>query len=141
MSKDIKWSIKEADIRWTYLNKEKKCAVVEFEEDMALAHLIMNGVIFTNSHHWEKEWPEAAREATALCVLCNDVFAWGTADAETIAHHEIQELYAYWEKDFVWGTAIWAIRNRKCKPQKPVEDLIRKACIWDIDGIYKELGL
>ena len=50
------------DVIWSYDDK------TVFEEGKALAVLLDCEAIFLNSHHWEDEWPEAARKTTALCV-------------------------------------------------------------------------
>lgn len=106
-----------------------------FDEEMALAALLANQVIFINTHHWMKDWPEDARNTTALCVNCNDVFAWGCADAERIILPELPDLYDMWLRDRYWGAAVWCMIKRNQMPQGPVESAIRADNKWDIDAL------
>lgn len=110
------------------------------EDALALAILLANEVIFLNEYWWEDEWPEEARKRTALCVGCNDVFMWGSADAEDLFFSELQDLYEHWVKDPEWGSAVWCIKRRKMMPQPPVEDRIRAAGIWDLDSMGLEIN-
>lgn len=100
-----------------------------------LAALLMAEVIFLNSHHWMKEWPEDARKMTSFNVICNDVFAWACADAESIEYKDIEDVYDHWIKDPDWGPAVWCIKKRGMMPQKPVAEKIAELGIWDLDEI------
>lgn len=141
MAEDIKWALEEEDVRWTMAwtpreqYPEKPAEEPMFEEAAALSHLLMNEVVFLNSHWFEKDWPKAAQDGICVCVNCNDVFAWGCADAEGLPYKEIQALYEMWRKDPVWGPAVWCVRRRGQMPQKPVEARIRAAGIWDLDAL------
>lgn len=106
---------------------------IEFEPERALAHLLLHEVVFTNDHWWKKEWPEDAKETFSINVNCNDVFAWGAADAEELPHDQLETLWYMWRKDPDWGPAIWCIQKRRQMPQKPVEARIRRAGIWNLD--------
>ncbi len=134
---DIQWAIEKEDI---YLAMREGDIV--FRPEGALAHLLLNDVIHLNSRHWMKDLPDDVRNATALFVGCNDVFAWACSDAEELPYHEIENLYAMWRKDPMWGPAVWCIIRRKQMPQKPVERDIRAAGIWDLDslGLGEEMG-
>ena len=113
-----------------------------FNSGLALAALLLSKAAFLNSNWFEDSWPEEAKKTVAICINTSDVFAWGTADAETIPYNKIEEVYRYWVKDRTWGTAIWAvIVSNKELPQKPVADAIRKAGIWDLDALQKEHNL
>lgn len=139
---EIKWTLEPRNIEWdmdwgndpTKFNGKVGHELI-FEEEAALAHLLMNEVVFLNSHWWEKEWPEAARKQTSINVNCNDVFAWGCADAESMLHDDIENLYRMWRKDPEWGSAVWCMIRRNQMPQKPVEKRIRDAGIWDLDSL------
>jgi hypothetical protein len=145
---EIKWNLEPSDIEWeidwtltkaTLKDNERIQAKpdkeMQFESECALAHLLMNEVVFLNDHWWQKEWAEDAQRISSINVNCNDVFAWGCADAEELPYREIENLYRMWRKDPQWGAAIWCIIRRKQMPQKPVEDSIRKACMWDLDKL------
>ena len=127
---DIRTSIRLDEIEIT-LDDGK----VIFSDEEALALLLMNDVIFVNDHWYEKDWPSEAQRTTSLCVNCNDVFAWGCADAENIHVSELASLYAMFKKDPAWGSAIWCMVKRKEMPQKPVEKAIRAMGIWDLDAL------
>ena len=94
-----------------------------------------NEVIFLSSNWFQNEWPEAAQKQICVFVVCNDMFAWGCADGEDLPFDEIENLYRMWRKDPQWGPAIWCMIKRKEMPQKPLEKMIRKAGIWDLDSL------
>lgn len=125
------WSARRED--GTRLHPDQPEQEEEFESDKALAMLLMNDVIFLNSHWWEEDWPERARKQTALCVNCNDVFAWGCADGEGIEYAELEELYRLWLKYPRHGGDLWCVLKRGQMPQSPVAQSMRKAGI-DLDG-------
>lgn len=140
-------SIEEGSVYWEmnwgkYLKEDgskqypdKPDVEIMFEEELALAHLLINEVVFLNSYWWKEGWPEEAKEAFSINVNTNDVFAWGCADAESISFDELQEVYDYWKKDPRWGTAVWAIKKNNLMPQKPIYNDIQKAGLWDLDSM------
>jgi len=107
----------------------------EINENFALAHLLINEIIFINSYWFKEEWNETDKTIIAICVNCNDIFAWGYADAEPLSYDEIENLYEYWVKDPSWGSAVWCIKRRNELPQKPVYDMIMEEGIWDLDNM------
>lgn len=119
-----------------------------FDDNEALAHLLAKGQVFINNHWWMKEnelnedekhkaWPEEACRTFSINVNCNDVFAWGCADAEEMMEDELEDVYQHYHKDPSWGAAVWCIKKRGELPQKPVYNAIMKAGIWNLD----EMGL
>ncbi|BBA65598.1 predicted ORF [Xanthomonas phage XacN1] len=76
-----------------------------------------------------------------IYVNCSDVFAWGCSDAEDYVDDQLLTLFKMFNKDRSWGTAMWCMIQRKERPQKPVEDAIRKEGIWDFDAFIAEHGL
>lgn len=142
MKNDIKRNVEDSDVKWSYLSeyengikRETPVEKIEFEEEGALALMIINEVVFLNSNWWKKDWPEAAQKSISINVNCNDVFAWGSADAETLPYSQIETLYKMWRKDPSWGAAVWCMIQRNQMPQKPVEKRIREAAIWDLDSL------
>lgn len=123
-------TIIEKDLITTWLNGEK-----HFDENLALALLLNNEVVFLNSFWMHKELPELIQKKTIIYVICNDMFAWGCSDAEEINHDEIEGLYEHYIKDQIFGAAIWCCKRRNMLPQKPVYNDIRKLGIWDIDNL------
>ena len=101
----------------------------EFEDGLALAYLLKKEVVFLNSRWWRNE----DKEQISVAVNCNDVFAWGCADAEPLPYIQIRPLYERVIKDPDWGAAKWCIEQRGQMPQKPVENAIKKAGLWDVD--------
>lgn len=108
-------------------------------EPVMLAVLLSQGVLILGSHWYRTEWPEDARAGAAFAVICNDVFAWGAADAVSIAKSDIPVVFDYWLKDPEWGPAVWCIERRGCAPQPPVLEAIRRGGIWPIDAILASL--
>ena len=133
---EMDWSDRNAQGERLYPDKPEK--ETEFEQGMALALLLANEVVFVNDHWWEKEWPEAARKAISLNVLCNDVFAWGCSDVEEASLGDLRSLYDAWLKDTAWGGAVWCIIRRRQMPQRPVEERLRAAGVWDVDALCME---
>ena len=118
-------------VKWSYKGKE------EFSNEAALTVLLLERQIFLNSNWYMDDWPEDAQKMTSLNVNCNDVFAWGCADAEDVEFKELKDLFEHYIKDPGWGTAVWCIKRRGYLPQKPVYEAIQKNGIWNLD----EMGL
>jgi len=139
----MKNTIETTDIEWT-MNwpqekyPDKPATELVFEEGPALAHLLLNEVVFLNSPWWLKDVPEPVKDATNVFVDCSDVFAWACADAETLPYSEIENVYRLWRADPQWGAAKWCAIQRKQQPQKPVIDRMKKAGVWDT--IMENLG-
>ena len=136
---EMDWSQTDTKGNRKWPDKPEKEKIFEVEEAVAL--LLINEVIFLNSHHWEKEWPDRARKTTSLNVNCSDIFAWGCADAEEICvDDEIEDLYRMWKDNPTWGSALWCMMKRREMPQKPVEEDMRKDDV-DLDAFQKEHNL
>ncbi len=107
-------------------------------EEHILAYFLLDGTIFINNGWWYKEegkqWPE---DRITIHVNCNDVFAWGTADSEDITYSELKDLYEFVKKDPNLGSSAWCIKKRKQMPQKPLEEMFKKAKIWDLEDLIK----
>ena len=140
---DIEWEMDWSDLdengNRKYPDKPEKEMV--FEEEGALALMLLNRVFHLNDHWWHKDWPEDARKVISFNVNCSDVFAWGCSDSEELPFDEIKNLYDLWRKDPVWGPAIWCMIKRREMPQEPVERSIRAKGIWDLDELAKTHGL
>lgn len=114
--------------------------------EAALAVLLREDVLFANAmRYWAPEWEadqdnpgrlkdsgrgELAGPTIVLFVNCNDVFAWGCADAEPLPYNEVGNLYRAWAFG-PWGVAKWCCLRRKIRPQERVEALMRQAGVWD----------
>lgn len=124
---DVYWEMTWSQDR----HPDKPPIEIMFDHGQALARLLAEDVLFTNSFYWEKEWPEAARNKAGLFVNCNDIFAWACSDAERLPYDGIQSLYDMWLEDKSWGPAKWCAIQRNQKPQGPVIDAMKKAGVWD----------
>jgi hypothetical protein len=109
-----------------------------FSDEDALALLLLNEQVFLNDHWWERDWPEDARKQTSINANCNDVFAWGFADAEGVKFEDIEDVYKHFIKDPEWGVAVWCIKKRGIMPQRPVAERISEAGIWNLASMGLE---
>lgn len=144
------------DYRWT--DKDGK-EHHNFNDELALALLLINDEVFTNSYWWkfkdlgpwnpetrrcesipkkDATWTEEESKLISVHVNCNDIFAWGCADSEDLPHDEIENLYRMWRADPTWGSAKWCAIRRKQKPQGPVIKAMQEAGAWD--SIMENLG-
>ncbi len=93
------------------------------EDEDYLKVLLCENVAFINNGWWRKDWPQ---DHVSIHIGCNDVFAWGCADAEDVLCSELQDVYEHWKKDPDWGAAVWCIKKRKQMPQPPVAKILRE---------------
>lgn len=105
------------------------------EPEMALCALLRAEKVFLNTNWNKADWPEQAKKTTRIIVNCSDVFAWACADGEEAHYGDLIEIYHMWRKDPNWGPEVWCMKRRNQMPQKPVEDRIRRAGIWDFDAL------
>ena len=151
---EIKNTISEEDIEWEFDNGE-----LVFEKEIALAHLLINEVVYTNSFWWMYEdfrtnpdtkkletvplkdarWTKEESRYIAIFVNCNDIFYWACSDAELLPHHQIKTLYEMWKADPEWGPAKWCCIQRNKKPQEPVIKLMKELGVWD--SVMEGLGV
>ena len=115
-----------------------------FDEEAALCELLWAEVLFANGRRYLSGGythtnpdgtivtvPERIEpETIVLFVSCNDVFAWGCADAEELPHEEVRRLYEMWKAREHWGATEWCCLRRKMRPQAPVERDMRTADAW-----------
>ncbi len=114
---------------------------LEFESGNAASILLLDRAIFLNACWWKKNWDEEARGLTTFHVNCNDVFSWGSSDAEILPYVELEDLYNCYVMDKSWGPAVWCIKQRGYMPQKPVYDAIQALGIWDLDKMNLEISV
>ena len=132
---EILWNLETDDVYWENNRSDLKKSMpdnaslqakpdieMEFEPSKALAHLLINDIVFLNNNWWQETWPPEARKMLSVNVNCNDVFAWGCADAETMDYSELQAVYDSWYREPVYGTAYWVCEKRNQAPQGPVKD-------------------
>ena len=71
-----------------------------------------------------------SNQSLAVFVNCNDLFAWGCADAEPLPLSEVAALWRAWKADPVYGSSKWACLRRGQRPQGPVERRWREHGTW-----------
>jgi len=103
-----------------------------FDEENALSALLKDGILFCNERNYSST-PGGPSEGLTivLFVICNDIFAWGCADAEDLPISELENLYKMWLKNNKWGSTKWCCIRRKEKPQRPAVELMKKDGAWD----------
>lgn len=117
---------------------DEKKEYIEFDNGKALSYLLLNDIMFLNTHWYKKDWSEEAKNTTSLVVNCNDVFAWGCADAEEVTLKDLKDLYYHVKKDKNYGSIVWCIKKRNMLPQKPVYDIIQNDGVWNLDEMNLE---
>lgn len=120
---DIYWVMERDPNHERVLDGTVNQKQIYFEDDEALARLLVEEVIYLRS---DKE-----RKTFNFRVVCSDVFAWACSDVEPLEYHELQELYDMWLKDKTWGSAKWCCIKRNQKPQEPVIEAMKKHGSWD----------
>lgn len=134
---EIEWTLEpgmiEWEMRWGPQFPDKPPTEMMFEEEGALAHLLMNGVCYLNNFWYEKTWPAEAQTCINVFVSCGDTFAYACADAERLPFDQIETLYRMWRKDPRLGVTAWCVMRRKERPISPVEKYLREAG-YDVDS-------
>lgn len=120
-------SVDPEQVEYTYKHHRTGETVEVFREEEALAAMLLNEVVFLNTPWYREDLSEEDKSYARFLVVCNDIFAWGCADAEPLPHDEVQNLWRMWRKDPAWGAEVWCIQRRKEMPQPPVEKLLRAA--------------
>lgn len=117
-------------------------------DEKALSILLVEGIIFANSRdyiEWDKWVPDEENpgkfkhldtykvqdETIVLFVNCNDLFWWGSADAESFTIGEVEELYKMWRADKKWGVSKWCCKKRGMQPQLPIKEDMIKEGVWE----------
>jgi hypothetical protein len=103
-----------------------------FDENEALAWLLLNEYAFVNFPWWLKEKDGIKNDELSVQVFINtnDVFAWGCADAESIEIHHIKEVFEELQKDPKWGVINWVCKKSNLKPQAPIVVDMKKDGVW-----------
>ena len=96
----------------------------EFEDSTAAEILLREGVLFVG-------WGEEAKTSTRLLINCNDLFYWGSADAEEASAYKLEELYLAWEGNKKWGTSKFCCMQRGLQPQTPIVRDMKADGFWD----------
>jgi hypothetical protein len=100
-----------------------------FDHQLALARLLVDERVVLNRKWWE---PGKERE-WAVAAICNDVFAWASADAEPIDFDELRAVYEHHMADPLYGVEKWCIKKRGMMPQTSYVTALKQAGKWDLD--------
>lgn len=132
-------------MRWNWKLLQPMKAKRLATKNSPLLSLLIDGVLFCNSREFVEPKIFAndsnagkTREATVvLFVICNDVFAWGCADAESFTTADIEPLYRAHIANKTWGSTIWCLKKRNEQPQLPVKKAMQKDGAWsdDLDAL------
>ena len=102
------------------------------DSEMALAHLLANDVVFTNSRPYWCAWRKKMQPSTTVIfVHCGDLFAWGDSDGEEMPSHEIETVYRAFDEHGTKGVERWCCLRRGMRPQARVEGEWRESGFWD----------
>lgn len=77
----------------------------------------------------EDEQLHVSFEPYSLCLNANDLFVWGCADSEDIAKEDLAELVVIAGQKH--GISKWICKRRGEKPQKPIQEMMKKSGVWD----------
>lgn len=108
---------------------------IEYDIEDIIAFLLVRGAIFANTltlddPEEDEKLSTYAHKSIGLYVNCNDLFAWGCADAIQLNYFGVGDFYDH----FMRGEGdVWCCKKRNLMPQKPVADKMRAKGI-DIDS-------
>ena len=120
---------------YTYYNSDREPI---FEENIALAILLVNDVLILNNHWWKADWPLHAQQTFTIAVNCNDIFLPG-ADAEELIYDELEELWQFYAVEQNWGPQMWVAKKRQKLPFPLFEKKIRQLNIEQFTTILDEI--
>lgn len=103
------------------------------DEELALAALLRDGVLFANERD-TVFGGQPAGSTVVLYVNCSDTFGYACADAETLPYAEIGNLYRMHRDGggaAGFGEVRWCCLRRGERPLPEVERQMRDAGAWD----------
>ncbi len=130
-----------ATVRSGHVRVPSSDGTTTFIDAAALAVLFAHEAVWCDGPAEGDGTSPASRGAVLLSVNCSDVFAWGVSESEPLPFDELEDLYGHWLKDRRHGADVWCMVRRREMPQRPVEEAIRKAGVWDLDALRVERGL
>lgn len=137
--KDTPFEPREYEVFFSWTDKDGK-EQHACNEEIILAKLLIDNVLFCNTRPYvglnPKTWKgygdysNIEPETIVLFVNANDVFVWGSADAETITAHELPDLYRMHMADKKWGSLKWVCKKANLQPQGPIIRDMKKDGSW-----------
>ena len=122
--------------------------VTFFHTRAAISLLLEDGVLrvfnrpfIENSWKPEDEWVISDEKTITLEVMCNDLFAWGVADCETVTVEEritdfnrtddMCHLLKLYLENGSFGIMKWCCMKRNMQPQAPIVEWMKEDGYWD----------
>lgn len=115
----------DEDLYWT-----RKDGTVEFDEELGLAVLLAEEIVFVNEFDISRGG-KGFGSSTIIFVNASDVFMWACAAGRNLLRSEIQHLYELWRDDPQWGRIKWCCIDADTQPQKAIRKDMQKVGVWD----------
>ena len=124
---DVVW-----DMEWDQTAFPDKPKVEQiFDQNLAMAVLLAEEVIFLSTQWWKKELSEEQKKLICCSVNLDSVFAWGGSAAIELELTELEPLYHLWKKDKFFGVVRWACKKYNLQPQYAIIRDMKAANLWD----------
>jgi len=123
-------SLKE--LYFNTIQKRDQFIIDECKEDLALAELLSNDVVFLNNIDVNKK-----EYTTCVYVICSDFFDLACADAECVTSNDYEEpseiidLYRFFIKDNIWGGSKWVAKKRNLQPHHYIKKKMLEYGVWE----------
>ena len=117
-----------------------------FDDKKALAYLLEQHIVFLNTRPYiensydpKEKWDISPHSTIVVFVNCNDLFAWGVADAEDISScnhkpdmktNELYRLLSY-VLDDEYGVERFCCEKRNQRPQEPIIEQMKEKGVWN----------
>lgn len=122
------------ELYYDTISKRDKFILDECKEDLAMAELLANDVVFMNNINIKT----VGEEYTAcIYVICSDFFHLACADAECIVYNDFEEpseildLYRFFIKDTMWGSYKWVAKKRNLQPHPHIKKRMIQEGVWE----------
>lgn len=73
-------------------------------------------LVATDQCFFSQHYPDEYKEDPVLCIICNDTFAFASADCERVLWEEVEAVYNCYKKDPKFGLVRWVCKKRNEKP-------------------------
>lgn len=102
------------------------------EAEQIVSELLKLELCFVN---YRKFWCDSNKRiedyTIVVFLICNDLFAWGCADCESIgSEKDLISIWKYHCDDSKYGTLKWCCKKRNMQPQGPYIDLMKNDGCW-----------
>ena len=98
----------------------KRIADLEQEiERLRERHRMQGELLHADVAFWGSDWKGDEWVGIKFCLVMNDIWAWGTADAEPVNDEELSKIYKIWKEYGEDGLVAWASLKLDLMPQQP----------------------